>query len=257
MPLRFNSISNDLPTNTFAWILQEPFQNADEGDMSKDKKHICCSATFVDSLTDSPVGKFTYTLEVKEDSMELLDVDITLLNDELSELEFVSKLENSSDANEYYQVEVVGEDHHVNIETVNRYLVGGELEGTIRKVSLSAFPFELNVFNDMGEFNRMFGFDKEREVGDTGLTVSGFADNFAGCSFDEDVYSIIAGKVKAYKDVRLSTDKEDYDYVIAWLDTALGTLPTAMGREVFDLKELAVGKTIVMNTYIKANLITQ
>ena len=57
--------------------------------------------------------------------------------------------------------------------------------------------------------------------------------------------------------IRNQPHKEDHDFVIAWLDTALGILLAAMGREVFDLSELDAGKTIFMNAYIKANLITE
>ncbi|MBQ3216741.1 MAG: hypothetical protein IJB35_02875, partial [Oscillospiraceae bacterium] len=43
-------------------------------------------------------------------------------------------------------------------------------------------------------------------------------------------------------------------FVLAKVDTALGAIPVAMGREVFDLKELKAGCIVAMNADIKADL---
>jgi len=255
MPIHFNSITNDSPSSAFAWMMQEPLQKADEAVVSEDKKHIHCASTFKDALTDIPIGKFIYTMEIHPDSLEILDVDIILLNDEAAEIEFVDMLDVESEPDKYYHVEAQEEGQHLYIETVNRYAVNEEIVGTTREVSVSAFPFELNVYDSIDDFNREIGFDEVKTVGDTDITVGGLSETFAGCSLDEDNYSMVVGKVVAFKDVRLSTPDKDYDFVLAWLDTALGLTPTAMGREVFDLESLGIGKIIVMNTYIKAELI--
>ena len=38
------------------------------------------------------------------------------------------------------------------------------------------------------------------------------------------------------------------------VDTALGVVPVAMGRDVFDLKKLKVGCVIAMNAVVKADV---
>ena len=257
MPLRFNSISNDPPSEILPWLLQEPFQKAGDTCISEDKKIIHNSVLFEDVITGTAIGKYVYTMRVNDadKTLDLIDLDITLLNDCLAELEFVDKLDESSDANEYYQVRYVGgEDHHINIETVYRNAIHGEIEGTVRKVSLSAFPFKLSVYDDIDEFNREFWPEQSTTVAGEEMQIKGFAENYAGCSFGDDIYTMMAGKVKSLKEVRISINEKDYNFIIALLDTAVGLLPTAMSREVFNLDRLDVGKTIFMNADIKADL---
>ena len=63
----------------------------------------------------------------------------------------------------------------------------------------------------------------------------------------------MAGTIKSYEDATLSFGSQKHEVIIAQLDTALGVLPTLIGKEVFDFRNIAVGKIVFMNACIKAN----
>ena len=71
---------------------------------------------------------------------------------------------------------------------------------------------------------------------------------------EDESYSFLLGKVLSWQDVRWMIGENALDFVIVWLDTALGEIPAAMGREVFDLSKLKEGAIIAMNADIKADL---
>ena len=58
----------------------------------------------------------------------------------------------------------------------------------------------------------------------------------------------------SYRDVEIAFGETVYPFVLAQVDTALGVIPVSMGREVFDLEDLQVGRIIAMNADIKADL---
>ena len=62
-------------------------------------------------------------------------------------------------------------------------------------------------------------------------------------------YSFVIGKVESFRDVSPNFGDHKIPFVLAMVDTALGVVPVAMGRNVFDLKELKVGCVIAMNEY--------
>lgn len=57
------------------------------------------------------------------------------------------------EANEYYDVITTDDGLHFQIETANRYSIKGEVEGTTREVYLSAFPFMLDIYDNIEVFN--------------------------------------------------------------------------------------------------------
>ena len=70
---------------------------------------------------------------------------------------------------------------------------------------------------------------------------------------ENEVYSFLIGKIKSFRDVEIRFDRHSIPFVIAQIDTALGLLPTAMGRDVFDLTKLAPGTIIAMYADIKVD----
>lgn len=254
MPLHFNSISNELTKETFNWMVRNTVENNKEMHATEDGKFIHCWTDLIDEISGKSVGELVATFENVDGTMQLLDFDMTLNNDEAVEVEFVAKHEESSNANEYYQVEVVGKSHRINIETVKRHLIEGELEDTSRKVKLSAFPFSLSVYKDVEELNKELWPEDGIKIEGLEKAKIGFAENYAGCSLDGEIYSMIIGKVERFQEIRFVADK-NIDFLIVWINSAVGTLPTAVCRDVFDLEDLEVGKTIAMNTDIKADLI--
>ena len=67
-------------------------------------------------------------------------------------------------------------------------------------------------------------------------------------------YSFIIGKVESFRDVSPNFGDHKIPFVLAMVDTALGVVPVAMGRDVFDLKKLKVGCVIAMNAVVKADV---
>lgn len=239
MPLRFRSIMSGNGEELLDWLMEENLGSA-RLNYVPHADFMLATTTLKDGLTNTDMGKIVYTFELVDNEMQLLDIDIVLRNSNTTGLEFCHMLPGSSDANEYYQAEIVDAGARVNIETVNRHTIEGELQGSVRNVSVSAFPFQLSVYDSIEAFQK-----------ETGVP---FSDKYAGCSFGDEIYATVVGKVMAARDVRMQAGDRSIDFVIAWLDTALGMIPAAMSRDVFDLESLAPGKTVVMNANLKADL---
>lgn len=262
MPLRLDSITpNSTDPALMAWILQRGTQECNSAFATDDKKYIHMRRPLTDSLSGKPVGHLVFTVlnNETEKQLEILDIDITLNPEQPSRIKFVDLL-NRSDSNEYYEVES-NQEQHLVVETVNRFTEPGELINTEREVKISMFPFQLGIYKDIDEYNREMGFGKPVDAGGTGLLIYGLSEKFCmpGSAFNEDKdnddhYSLIIGTVKSFRDVAFDFGENRFPFVLAQVDTAVGTVPVAMGRDVFDLSELKAGCTVVMNTVVKADV---
>ena len=144
---------------------------------------------------------------------------------------------------------------------MNRFTEPNKLIDTERDVHISMFPFQVNLFQDIDGFNQWAGISEPVEAGEgTGLFVHGFSERFCmpgGLMSDKENdndYSFIIGKVESFRDVSPNFGDYKIPFVLAMVDTALGVVPVAMGRDVFDLKELKVGCVIAMNAVVKADV---
>lgn len=262
MPLHFQSITNDDQNpSLLAALLSDFTENYDSVFVSRDK-YIHIQKHLNNTLTGQEFGKAVYTAKIDDEkgSIVLLDLDIMLKGKGRSALCLNERLSGSSDANEYYEAEISGDDGHLKLETVNRHTIEGALINRAQDVSACAFPFELNVFADIDALNHYLGFSKDAELGDSGIKVGGLSERFImpGGIFDgeadDDHYSFLVGTIRSFSDVRWELEAGRLDFIIANIDTALGEIPVAMSREVFDLSELAVGAVICMRAYIKADV---
>ena len=263
MPLHLQSIiKEEKQKELFERILSNYLheQEHDAVFVSEDNKHILMRKDLTDSVSGKIVGSLIYTIENKEltDSLSLLDTDIVIENDKRAYIRFLNLRDGSSDANEYYEAEY-GNGNHFELETVNRYAVNGrDLIGLSRYVSLSAFPFDVYVFNDISEYNEVVGYTPE----DGGaLAIGGFADDFIAPGYmftenfgEEAVFSHVHGVVKDCREAKVDFFGMEVPFTIVWLKTGAGMMPAAMSRDVFDLSELAPGKVIVMRADIKADM---
>lgn len=263
MPLHFNAITNDSQnTEAFAWILQKGMDKCDAVFISQDQQYFHMQYPVQDVLSQKEIGKMVYTIKMDDErkTLQVLDLDFVLFSDEYTELRFLTKRNGSSDSNEYYEVETIAEGQHLEIETVNRHTVAEEIEGSERKVRISVFPFALSVYKDIDAFNSWAGFTGEKEIGNTGLKLSGFSETFAmpGGLFenkkDDESYSFLVGQVKSIKDVQIRFGEVTWSFVLAKVLTAMGIVPIAMGREVFDLAELVPETIVAMNADVKADM---
>lgn len=264
MPLHLNSITNDSQNSSMlAWILQEAVGECDSVFVSPDGLYFHIQRNITDVITNNVIGRLVYTIKRDDErrALAVLGLDIVLDNNSPSRIHFLNLREGSSDSNEYYDIETEEDEQHLEIETVNRHVISEEILNTERDVFVSVFPFELSVYENIAAFNKWAGFSKPIRVGDTDLEVWGFSEKFTmpggmlnSNKKDDENYSFLIGKVETYLDVTIQFGEFRLPFVLAQVDTALGIVPIAMGREVFDLTNLKEGCIVSMNAYVKADL---
>ena len=264
MPLHFNSITRDSQVpDLLTWILTNELNNSSIILASADKHYLHSRTEIIDEISGDVIGGYIFTLEVSDEEKAIFvkDVDIVFESESSSILRFLAIRPGSSDSNEYYDVQTADGAQRLQIETVNRHSVEGELVGTEQSVHISAFPFCVEMFDDMQALNHRFGFDKEITVHGTDFKVGGFSEHFTapGGMFveegeDPETYSIMIGTVESVRDVQINLGDITIPFLLVQLDTALGVIPVAMNREVFDIEGIAPGKVIYMSADIKADL---
>ena len=264
MPIHLDSVTDPKQRpGLIAWILKKGMDECDSVLASDDHLYFHIHKGIVDHKTNETIGRLVYTIKNDDEhqQLQLLDLDIVLENAAPSKLRFLKLMDGSSNANEYYEVETVDDEQHLVIETVNRHSIPDGLLNTERSVSISIFPFQLSIYENIDKFNQWAGFGKPITVGNTDLKVGGFSERFAmpGAMFsksneDDGGYSFMIGTVKSFRDVRTEFGEFKLDFVLARVDTAVGVVPVAMGRDVFDLAELHQDSIVAMNAYVKADL---
>ncbi len=263
MPIHLQSITpKDKDGELFAALLRGALDRSDAAVVSDDRDYLQIAQFLNDSITGERIGKLVTTMfrNEAEKSLRILDVDITLDSDHTCELKFLDRLPPSSDANEYYEVMTLPEEQHLLIETVNRYFIKGEIEATKQTVSACAFPFKVSLYGSIDELNKAYGMSKikSKVLEELGFETMGFSETFTSTASrmqdnENEVYSFLIGKVRNIWDVEIRFDGHSIPFVIAQVDTALGLLPTAMGRDVFDLTQLAPGTIVAMYADIKVD----
>lgn len=262
MPVHFNSFIGDkeeqLKAKLFSDIITKYTEETNNVFINDDKSKIHMTTFFKDVHTKKEIGKVVITLIVRTDNIELVDVDIVLLSDRKTKLHFEEKLEESSEANEYYMVYDLEQEKHFDVEIVNRYTISEDLENNDIEVYLSAFPFQLDIFENEDEMNRTFGLGKEVAIPTIGRKVITMDPRMmsdgrimtgakAPCSF-------IIGEVTDFKDVEVNIADNNIKFEVIELDTAIGNMPVAVHRKNFDLSKLKKGALVGMVADIKADL---
>lgn len=260
--MHFNSFiadkEEDLRKKLFADIITKYIEKADNVFISADKTKIHMTTFFKDINTKKEIGKVVITLIVRPENIELVDTDIVLLSNHKTKLYFEEKLKESSEANEYYMVYELEQERHFDIETVNRYTIPEDIENKNIDVYLSAFPFQLDVFENEDEMNRTLGFSKEVDIPAVGKKIITMdprmmSDGRFMTKADEPC-SFIIGEVTDFKNVEVNIADNNIKFTIIDLDTAIGNMPVAVHEENFDLSKLKKGVLIGMVADIKADL---
>jgi hypothetical protein len=253
MPLHLESITrSDHDEKLIQHLFEKTFHDCGHGLTSADKRFLVTRCGLTDELSGEAIGAVTFTLANGEEGLEMLDIDLTLSSAEPVELTLLKRLEQSSEANEYYDAELPGKGQRLQIETVCRYAVEGGIEGKTLPAYVSAFPFRLSLYDSIEAFNSELCCKDapEFKLSSSFIAPGGiFAKGNRG-----EVFSFILGTVESFREARLSFGETQVDFVIAQVETALGTIPVPMSREVFDLGDLAPGKLIAMYADIKADL---
>lgn len=213
---------------------------------------------FKDINTKKNIGKVVIPLIAKKNNMELVDCDITLLSNNSVKIYFEEQLKQSSESNEYYLVYELEYKKRFDIETVNRYCISDKLEDTSRTVYLSAFPFQLDLFENEDEMNRYLGLGKEIDIKGIGKKVvtvdyKMMADGRA-LTGQEEPCSFILGRVINFEDVKVNIAENIIEFKIIYLETAIGNIPVAVNEKNFDLRKLKKNVLIGMMADIKADL---
>ncbi len=269
MPLRLQSIQrNQYDTGILSFIAQQDMEKWDAKVQSKSadgNTYFHYTHFMRDVYSGEIIGKFVVTLrEVtkrsglfkKETHKEILDMDLTLEGEAEVEMRFLNMLPGSSGANEYYDVELEGH-QRFQIETVNRHAITGKIEGTKQKVKASAFPFRLSVYDSMAAMNEalhtkeIFG---GRQLSDEFAAPGSAAIEILRMQGNKDeISAFLIGTVKSVKDVEVKLGEMKLSFALVRMETALGILPVAMGRSVFNIDEIAPGKVVSMFADIKAD----
>lgn len=253
MPLHLESITkSDRDEKLVQYLFEKTFSECDLGLLSADKKFLVTRCGLTDELSGESIGAATFTLQRREDGLDMLDIDLTLNMTEPVELTFINRLERSSIANEYYDAELPGKYQRLQIETVCRYAIDDDIEGKTLPAYVSAFPFRLSIYDSIEDFNSELDCKNapEFKLAKTFIAPGGFLTT----SNRDEVFSFVLGTVESFREARLVFGETQVDFVIAQIETALGTIPAPMSREVFDLADLAPGKLIAMYADIKADL---
>ena len=262
MPLHLNALTNHHQDELLAYLLQNGLDHAEDAIAGEDGRILHLANPVWDAASGERIGKFVFTLLIDDarKALEAIDIDITLDSAETAELRFLEKLPQSSDANEYYDVETANDRIRLQIETVNRNFLAGDIVDTVQRVRACAFPFQLTVYDDMDALNDAVGLKQTVNVNGTDMTVGGLSSIFAAPGSlgsidgsESDIYSLMVGIVRNIRDVSVKFGEKTLTFVIVQLESALGLLPVAMGRDVFDLDKLAPGRAIMMNADVKAD----
>lgn len=264
MPVHLNSfVPEEKNVNVFAALLSGDYLDRPETIyMSEDQKYLHMGTPLCDAVTETPIGDVVFTIEIKEKALEILDVDLTLRGSEPVKLRFDKQYPWSSDSNEYWFAFTDENDQAVEVETVYRYAVHMNLQDTVQPVCASAFPFRVEVFEDLQAASKAYGFDHPIKVPALGddFEVSLYSPTFSspGSMFrkegSEESFSFLFGTVQSIRPAELQLGEERIRFLIVDLDTAFGILPTAMSEETFDLQNLVPGAVVVMYADIKADL---
>lgn len=259
MPLHLNSIiAKDKETELATGILSKDSRTVEDTFVTEDKIKINGIKNIIDKNSNEIIGKIVFTMKVNDEKqcIELLDADIVLNNTEAVTLKFIEKYEKSSDANEYYQVSLENNGPHFDIETVGRYRIDGEIENTSQAVHLSAFPFQLDIYENIEELNKVLGFGESIKTPINNLVIHGFSEEFMGVglalSKSTDPCSFVIGKIDSYRDVTVIIGEMEVPFTIINLKTAAGIVPVAASKDNFDLSRINKGSILGMFADIKA-----
>ncbi len=259
MPIHIDTLTTEDPNRILNLLLKKTLNNSDDVISSEGKRILHIAKHLNDSVSGERIGKSVVTVIINEQkTYDLIDVDITVNGGDKTELRFLKRLSGSSDANEYYDVEAISGGQHLQVETVNRNRVSrDDLTGTVLDIRVCAFPFRLKVFDSIDALNDFFGFGKKND-GETGQRIGGLSAVFAAPGSlsqipDAGTFSILVGTVKSVKDVAVDLGEIKLPLTVAWMDSALGLLPVAMNRDLFDIDELVPGKVVYMYANVKAD----
>ncbi|MDD5792327.1 MAG: hypothetical protein PUD22_07075 [Erysipelotrichaceae bacterium] len=247
MPIHFESfgICEDESGDILSSLIDYVEENAKHIFASDDKKIIHLTAELNDSDNKRVLG-IVLSMQMHEDFVEILDIDVTSLYASKNHLSFDYRI-GDRNITSYYDV-MDNSGHHFEIETVNCTVIKGKLVGGSYDVSMTAFPFDIEIHDNIEALNKEKGLDSIK-----------FKDNFTAPSSlfgDHDVYTYVIGKIKSINYHTINLAEKEIPIVI--MKTMVGDLElTAVLASSLLPKVPAVGDVIEMYAYINADLSTK
>lgn len=184
----------------------------------------------------------------KEGRNEILDVDMTLESIFPKTMQFYRKIGEASLASQQYSVSwPCFPDQTFWVETVNRFTEEPNLEGKKIEGSFSFFPKRVTLFENMMELNRAYGLPSEiqnPDLREIGLGSVGFSDDFLAVV---EGLPKLFGTVNSVRDVKTQIGSLPLEFTLVRARTALGVLPVAMSRDVFDIDGIQKGSVLDMS----------
>lgn len=110
----------------------------------------------------------------------------------------------------------------------------------------------LDAMNEALHVKEIFG-TKEGLASDFAAPGSAAIEIFKLPGNANEISSFLVGTVKSVKDVEVKLGGMKLSFALVRMETALGTLPVAMGRSVFNIEKIAPGKIVAMLADIKAD----
>ena len=262
MSLHLNSITDaNVGPCVLSWLVKKGMDEYDSIFVTDDGKYFHIGREMFDAVSGDKIGSFIFTIKKEGRSLQMLDLDLVLNNDTPTLLKFDSLRPGSSDAKQYYNAVTVDTERHLELETVNHHVKSGELSGRETEAYISVFPFELRVYKDIDAFFEHMGHisyataesrgEREHRLSEGFIMPGGL---FNSRKQEDESYSLLLGRVLSMRDVSVVLGDVELSFVLAKVDTALGNVPMAMGREVFDLSSLRIGSIVAMNASVNADV---
>lgn len=211
----------------------------------------------VDRISGEIIGNFITTIyaDEKANMNRLVDVAISFNSDDPVILQLGTKRGGDSPASEHYNATYEGmTEQPLWIETVNRFTQHMDLEGKEVEATLSIFPTNLDLYDDVDALNEAYGMNKPIEhpyLREIGITNIRYSDNFLAVT---EGMNMLFGTVLSFRDVRVEVEKMILDFVLAEVRTTFGSVPIALSRDYFDLKGVHPGSVVAMYAIICADL---
>lgn len=245
--------------------------------ISPDQSCFMPTFEFYDEISREPVMRLTFNTLAEPNQYVLNDLGLFLINKPI-EVFFIEK--QSIEGFEHrYRIGVDGEvepntaptlqtmnkygkvfSYVMDVEAISSEAIGKEIEGTVQSVSLSALPYEYNVFNNMDEVNEYFGFKKGRPViGPNNLyQITGNSSRFTAPSElarkDKDKRgSCLVGRITRAKETRIVFGNTVIPCKIVWFLTGFGEIPFPVCANYDDYNDYQVGKYVMMFAFVKAD----
>lgn len=219
---------------------------------SKAPKYFMFEYPLTDEYTKQEFGLITNLIKIEDSKFKLRDCHLTI-NAEPKKIHLYKHLPDADEeTHDYY---LAKEDSlfptpSFVVELVNRQAIWDEkLENKNVYAGLSAFAYQIEIFDDLDEYNKRFNSTEETPNLNFDYNLAAAID-----AEGEDPCTFFQGEILDVQDVKAKLKENEIGFSIITIDCFLGPLKLVASRDVFNLSKLEKGKLLVTVATIKANL---